>query len=108
MENYNEQLKPLILRLKFDIKLREFVSFLFLRHKQLLFLKDWIEILEKHPKYSDNKRFFDYLRYILHIKNEPRDVDIYLTNVAHFVKEWDISDDLIIDMLKFIDLKNYE
>lgn len=108
MENYDEQLKPIILRLKFDIKLREFVSFLFLRHKNLQCLKDWIEILEKQPKYSDNKRFFDYLRYIVHIKNEPRDVDTFLTNVANVVKEWEVSDELIIDMLKFIDLKNYE
>lgn len=107
MENYDEQIKGLILRLKFDIKLREFVSFLFLRHKQLLCLKDWIEILEKQQKYSGNKRFFDYLRYILHIHNEPRDVDIYLTNVFNVVKEWEVSDDLIIDILKFIDLKNY-
>ena len=107
MENYDEQIKRQILRLKFDIKLREFVSFLFLRRKKLQCLIDWIEILEKHPKYSDKKRFFEYLRYFGDITNDPTNIDIYLTNVANVVKEWEVSDDLIIDILNFIDLKNY-
>ena len=107
MENYDEQMKTQILRLKFDIKLREFVSFLFLRHKQLRCLLNWIEILEKQPKYSKYKDFLEYFRHIIHLKNDPTMIDTFFANVFITVNSMNVSDGLIIDMLTFIDLKNY-
>jgi len=64
-------------------------------------------MLEKHPKYTDKKRFLDYFKYIIEIPNEPTKIDVFLKNVFNVIKEWEVTDDLILDMLKFIDLKNY-
>ncbi len=107
MDNYDEQMKTPILRLKFDIKLREFVSFLFLHHKQLQCLLNWIEILEKQQKYSDEKDFLVYFKHIIRLKNEPTTIDTFFNNVFITVNHMNVSDGLIIDMLKFIDLTNY-
>lgn len=107
MENYDDQLKRQILRLKFNIKLREFVSFLFLRYRALSCLVDWIEILEKQLKYKDHKDFLEFLRYIAHLPNDHIKIDAYFTNVYAIVNQKDVSDDLLLDMLRFIDLKNY-
>ena len=109
MDNYDDQIKPLILRLKFDIKLREFVSFILLRHKNLLCLGNWIEMLQKHPKYTDEKRFLDFFKYITKIPNDHTkiELDIFLTNVFIVIKDWEVTDDLLLDMLKFIDINNY-
>ena len=107
MDNYDEQMKTQILRLKFDIKLREFVYFLFLHHKQLRCLLNWIEILEKQHKYSKEKDFLEYFRHIIHLKNDPTMIDTFFANVFITVNHMNVSDDLIIYMLTFIDLKNY-
>jgi hypothetical protein len=108
MDNYDEQIKPLILRLKFDIKLRKFVVFMFLRHKQLSCLLHWVDMLVKHQKYSNEKTFLEYFKHIVKLTNEPTTIDTFCTNISMAVNTMNVSDDLIIDMLKFIDLKNYE
>jgi hypothetical protein len=107
MENYDDQIKPLILRLKFDIKLREFVSFIFLHHKDLGCLLNWIKILEKQQKYKAEKKFLEFFKTIVKIKNDSTILNLVFTNISITVNDMNVSDDLIIDMLKFIDLKNY-
>ena len=107
MDNYDDQIKPLILRMRFDIKLREFVGFMFLRYKNLLCLEQWIEILENQKKYSGETKFLHYFKHLAHLKNESVNVDLALSSISLAVNNMNVSDDLIIDMLKFIDLKNY-
>ena len=107
MDNYNDQIKHQMLCLKLNIKLREFVSFMFLYYDHLLILKDWIELLENQQKYSNKKDFFIFFKHIAYLKNEPVNTNTYLSNLSIIVKNENISDELILDILNFIDLKNY-
>lgn len=108
MADYDIILKRQILRLNFNLKLRDFVDFLFLRCKTLQSLIDWIEIVQKLPKYEKQTEFFEFLKHFATLPNNSTNIDVFLRNVGIRVRDYDVPDDLIIDMLRFIDLKNYE
>lgn len=106
--DYDIILKRQILRLNFNLKLRDFVDFLFLRCKTLQSLIVVVSLLQKLPKYEKQTDFFEFLKHFATLPNNSTNIDVFLINVGIRVREYDVPDDVIIDMLRFIDLKNYE
>jgi hypothetical protein len=112
MDNYDEQIKPFLLRLKFIIKFKEFVLFLLRNNYGVINAKDkdilikWTDLLYNEKNNRDTTDFINYVKHIISIKLTT--VDTFISNVNFNLNNNNVSDEMLIKILKFIDLKNYE
>jgi hypothetical protein len=113
--NYNDEVNKLKLKIKLDIKLREFILYS-TKIKNLKILSNWLEKLEvKHicykkseykltDKFNKTNNFLQAFKHIMFIQNRQPYIDTFIENLKIFELD---DEELIIDILDVIDIKNY-
>jgi len=114
---YDDEVKLLKLKIKLDIKLRAFITYLHsLKIKNLKILNKWLESLEvKYTCYKDfeykltdsfkkTTNFLHIFKFIQFTQNIQDHIDLFIENLKIFDLD---NEELINDILNVIDIKNY-
>lgn len=96
---YDKEVNKLKLKIKLDIKLREFISYLYsTKITNLHILVKWLELLER--KYNDNN-FIQMFKSIVYLQNGQDYIDHFIYNLKIFELD---NEELIIDILNVVDI----
>lgn len=114
LPTYDEEVNKLKLKIKLDIKLREFIYHLYSTNiKDLKLLCNWLQLLENKYtykncydklKYKKTNDFLQVFKFIMFVQNRQDYIDQFIDNLKIFELE---NEELINDILNVIDIKNY-
>lgn len=103
---FDEEVKKLKLKIKLDIRLREFIYYLYSTNIQdLKLLSNWLQLLENKYLYiKKTNNFLQVFKSIIFVQNRKDYIDIFIKNLKIFELD---NEELIDDILNVIDIKNY-